>query len=339
MGTEVRRRSALGLVALAASLGGAARARAQTARVDLTYARGEGAGGCPDARAFAEAVAGRLGYEPFQVGATRRVNVAMDRRERRFEARIELVEAGHGPSAERRFTSRATDCGELAATTELALAIAIDPFRATTPPERPAEVAPSLQPPPGSVAQSATPAVLAPMPAPVTVGRESLPPPRRVVQVAASVVGGFGSAPAPALGFELRIDVRRGDVSLGLEGRADLPATTSLSSGEVNASLLTASLVPCAHWRSFAACALVTVGVLRAVGNGLLDARQATDPWVALGARLAANQPLYRAVSLTAHADAVAPLVQTELKVSGAPVWTTPAIVFSAGIGLAVAFP
>jgi hypothetical protein len=337
MRTRVQLRSALGVVALVASLAAPARARAQAeARVDLTYERGEATGSCPDARAFAAAVAGRLGYEPFQAGAARRVSVVLDRRERTFEARIELVGAGGAP-AERRFTSRAGDCAELAATTELAVAIAIDPFRAAAPEPPPAEPPPPPRdpvlaaPPPPPVAPVV---VLPPLPRP----KPGPPAPPLVAEVAAAVVGGIGSAPTAAVGVEVRIGARRGDLSLALEGRADLPASTTLAAGDVSASLLVASLVPCAHWRSFAACALATAGVLRAAGHGLVDARQTTDPWVALGVRLAADLPLHGRLSLTAHADAVAPLVETELKVSGAVVWSTPALAFSAGLGLAIAF-
>lgn len=333
----MRPRSALGTIAFAVGLAGPATARAQTAarpaQVDLTYERSEAAAACPDARAFAAAVAGRLGYEPFQSGAPRRMKVTVDRRERTFDARVELTEPGGARSAERRFTSRATDCAELAATTELALAIAIDPFHSSLP-----------APPPTAAAPPPAPAPLppAPAPTPATVVVRGTPPvlPGRPVLLglAAGVVGAIGSAPADALGLEVRGGARRGDFSLALEGRANFTASTAVATGSVSATLLAASLVPCAHWRSFAACALATAGVLRAAGHGLVDARQSEDPWFAVGARLAAELPIHGTLALAAHADAVAPLVQTELKVGGASLWTTPPVAFAAGVGLAVAF-
>src|SRR5579872_1865932 len=115
MRMRVGLRSAFGLVALAAGLAAPSGARADGARVRLEYARGEGATSCPDARAFAAAVAGRLGYEPFDPAAAARVMVAIDRRAPSFDARIEMVDARGAPTAERRFSSQATDCAELAA--------------------------------------------------------------------------------------------------------------------------------------------------------------------------------------------------------------------------------
>jgi hypothetical protein len=333
--------AAVGVVALAAGV--ASTARAETARVRLEYARGEGATSCPDARAFAAAVAGRLGYEPFDPAAARRVNVTIGRRERGFDARIQMLDAGGAPTAERQFSSRAGDCAELAATTELALAIAIDPFRAAAPapPIPPAAPAADVAPPPARP-PTAAPAE-SPPPSLVVVAAarpEETPPPRpTVVEVAAAVVGGVGAAPVAALGFEVRVGARRGDLSLAIEGRADLPASTPLQTGDVSAWLLAGSLVPCVHWRAVAACALASAGVLRAAGDRLVDARQVTDPWLALGARVATEVPLRARVAFDAHLDAVAPLVETELKVGGAAVWTTPAIALAAALGLAVAFP
>lgn len=334
MRVRVGLRSVLGVVAFAASLAAPGAARADGARVRLTYTRGEGATSCPDARAFGAAVAGRLGYEPFDPTAARKVNVTLGRRDRAFEARIEMIDSG-APPAERRFTSRASDCAELAATTELALAIAIDPFRAAAP------APPPVAPAPPSAAPAA-PVDVAPALAPVAIVAAPVTPasPRQAVifQAAGALVGAVGAAPAAALGLEVGIGARRGDLSLAIEGRADLPASTPLPAAEVSAWLLAGSLVPCAHWRAFAGCVLATAGVLRAAGRGLVDARQVTVPWLALGARLGADLPLSASLSLSAHADAVAPLVQTELRVGDAVVWTTPAVVFAVAVGLAFAF-
>jgi hypothetical protein len=318
----------------------------QPARVRLAYDRREGATSCPDVRAFADGVAGRLGYEPFDAAADGLVRVAVGRRERALEARIEMVDANGKTKAERLFTSRSSDCTELAATMELAIAIALDPFHATTP-ER-ATAGDSLPPPPAS---SPTPVLLprsVPAPevrsaaAPVLPAAAPARPPDPTPlawEVVFAVVGGTGSEPHRDLGTEIRVAARRRNLSLAIEGRADLPASVSLPVGQVSTSLLVASLVPCAHWRILAACGLVTAGVLRAAGHGLVDERQVSDPWVALGARVAVEMRVTSRLFATAHADVATPLVETELKVGGDDVWTPPPVSFLGGLGLAVAFP
>jgi hypothetical protein len=100
-----------------------------------------------------------------------------------------------------------------------------------------------------------------------------------------------------------------------------------------------ASLVPCVHWRMIAGCAVVTAGALRAAGHGLVDSRQVTDPYLALGARLAAEVRMTGKLYLVAHADASAPMITTELRVGGEELWTTPPLSFLAGLGLGVSFP
>jgi len=133
--------------------------------------------------------------------------------------------------------------------------------------------------------------------------------------------------------------LRGGGLSLGLEGRADLPASTSLRVGEASTALLVASLVPCVHLRTVATCALVTGGALRAAGRGLVDPRQVTLPYAALGARLAVAIPFTARLSLALHGDLSAPITKTELQVDGAAVWTAPILSVALGLGVAATFP
>jgi len=136
----------------------------------------------------------------------------------------------------------------------------------------------------------------------------------------------------------VRVGARRADLSIDLEGRADLPATVPLQVGEVSTSLLVASLVPCVHWRIVAGCGLVTGGALRAAGHGLVDSRQVVDPYFALGARIALETRVAGKLYMTAHGDASAPLITTELRVGGEELWTTPPVSFLVGLGLGIAF-
>lgn len=306
-------------------------ARAQPPpRIRLQYLRADGASVCPDGQAVAAGVAGRLGYDPFDAAAAGQVRVTVSRRDRTLEARIEMLDPAGRPKAERLLTSQRSDCAELAATMELAIAIAIDPFQGAGPlPTSPAPSPPPAVPPASAqlrAAARAEPAVAKPSP---KVTRE----------LALAAVAGIGAGPAHNLGAALRFSARRNDLSLGIEGRADLPGSQSLAVGDVSTSLLVASLVPCAHLGMAAACGLVTGGAMRSAAHGLVDARQTTDPYLALGIRVAARLPVSSNLSLTAQADLAAPLLQTELLVGGQELWTTPPVSFLLGLGLAVALP
>jgi hypothetical protein len=155
-------------------------------------------------------------------------------------------------------------------------------------------------------------------------------------EIGLGVVGGLGSAPVRTLGVAARGALRRSNLSLGIEARADLPAEVPLEVGRVSTSLLVASAVPCVHIRVLAGCALVTAGALRAAGHGLVDARRVSVPYLALGARVRVAVPLGSRVALTLHSDLAAPLTQTELTVGGEELWTTPPVSLTLGLGVAM---
>lgn len=344
MRSGVRLRMVMGAVTVVVGFA-APLAAQQQASVRLDYERKEGATACPDAAVVASSVAERLGYEPFDSAARDTVKVKVLGKDRGLQARIEMIGADGKAKAERVLNSRRSDCADLAPTMALAIAIAIDPFRANAPPS------PSVTPPPARAEPPNTteppPRDQAPVPVPsIVVVAPPAPPPEAVParppitgRAALGVVGGIGSAPVRNLGVTVRAGARRAELSIDVEGRADLPASVPLQVGDVSTSLLVASLVPCVHWRMFAGCGLVTGGALRAAGHGLADSRQVTDPYFALGARLAAEIQMTGKLYLVAHADGSAPLITTELQVGGQELWTTPPLSFLGGLDLAVSFP
>lgn len=216
---------------------------------------------------------------------------------------------------------------------ELAISIAIDPVAGTRP--KPAPEQPITTPPPPEPAAPAPIIVYRPSPPPATHPPETRPPSvPTVIGASAGAVGAFRAAPATTLGVTVQASLRRGAVSAGLEGRADLPVAATLRMGEVRTSLLTGSLVPCWHARVFAACILVAGGAMRASGHDLVDAQHVTVPFLAAGGRIAVELPTSGPLFVRLHADVLAPLTETVLRVSGTAVWSSPPV--SAALGLAV---
>lgn len=285
------------------AIGFASSAWAQAPRqVRLEYARQDGAGACPDVAAIQAGVAARLGYEPFNDRADDRVRAIIQPSGHGLEARIDLTDAKGSPRAERRLVSRQRDCAELASSVELAISIAIDPFR--------------LGPSPAGLGTSPS------VPSVVSSNDPVAPAKPRPLasQVGAAVVGGIGTAPSRTFGLAAGVGMRGGNLSLELEGRADLPALTSLRVGEASTALLVASLVPCAHFGKVATCALVSAGALRAAGHGLVESRTVTLPYASVGARLALAFPLSARLSLALHGDLTAPFTTSKLAVDGTTV-------------------
>ena len=97
----------------------AMRARAEpTARVSLRleYLRGPGGEACPSPEALREAVAQRLGYDPFErtaPGAPERLTVVVGRRGRGWAADVERYDAGGAQTWRETFPVRGDDCAAL----------------------------------------------------------------------------------------------------------------------------------------------------------------------------------------------------------------------------------
>jgi len=318
-------------------------ATARTAK--LTYSRGASASDCPDIDVIRAGVAARLGYEPFDDRAEVAVSASVSRSGHALEARIQIAGADGKSAAERKLVSRQSDCLELASAMELAISIAIDPLagnrlRPSQPvaSPAPAPAAPSAPPPPPEVIvvrEAAPPAAAAPIrPAPAAPV---------VFQVRLGGLGTVGSAPAASVGGSVQASARRGWLSIGLEGRGDRASTTTLDFngapvGEMQTSLLLGALVPCAFRGVLEGCALVAAGAIRASARGLDMPQQVSAPFVAVGARVGVELPLGSILSAGVHADLLAPVTELVLRVSGQPVWTSPAISGSLGLTIGVRF-
>jgi hypothetical protein len=306
----------------------------------LVYERADAAAGCPDEAGVRNAVSGRLGYDPFTGMSDRTVVARIRRAARGLVADVELRDAAGALRGSRQLTSTKGDCRELAAAMDLAISIAIDPLVLSRP-SAPAP-APVLAPPAptaGTPAASAPPAPPA-MPPPAVVVPPGGPRDRITVRTSLGTVASLGSAPGLALGFTAQVGLRWRLASVGLEGRADLPASADIADlGRVKSSLLVATLAPCGHGRLLLACALVSVGTLQGAGERVAQPRQESTFYAAAGARLGAELPLVRVLYLRVHLDLLATLTRTTLHLDDKPAWITPPVSGALGISVGASFP
>jgi hypothetical protein len=299
---------------------------------------------CPDVDVIRAGVAARLGYEPFDEHGELAVWATVSRTGHMLEAWIQIAGPDGKAAAERRLTSRQSDCSELASAMELAISIAIDPVAGSRP-RSDLPTPPPVPPPP----IPSPPIPLPPAPR-VIVIREPAPPPAStprvpiVFQVRLGVLVSVGAGPAAALGGSAQASARRGSFSIGLEGRGDLATTTELDFngarvGDMETSLLVGTLVPCASRGVLEGCALLSAGAVRASARGLTMPQQVSAPYAAAGARVGLELPIGSILSAGAHADVLAPVTETVLRVSGQPVWTSPAISGAFGATIGARFP
>jgi hypothetical protein len=328
-----------GALALLLAVAGARAGEPPARRPDpvrLLYDRGPGTERCPEPDELRAAVAARLGYEPFREDAATVVAAAVSLRGRVLRAQIELRAASGEVVGAREIESPENDCSELASAVALAISIAIDPRSAT----RPIPTAPASR-------AAASPAAVAKAPGPGARPAERTAPvpaakPAEPVRFRGGLdaLAAFGAAPKPAFGALLFAGIRWRALSVGIEGRADLPAGTRAPGGsQVSAMLLAGTLAPCVHWWATMACGLVSVGALQSTNEGAAGSKQTTTPFVAAGGRFGVEVAIVSTLSARGHVDLLGAATRTILAVDGITAWRTPPLGGALGAGLLWSFP
>jgi hypothetical protein len=290
----------------------------------LHYTRGPGAESCPDESALRQAVAARLGKDPFD-DDPRVVRIAVEKTRRGFSATIQIRDADGTLRGERALASPASTCTELGAALAAALSVAFERPHVAAPEPEPSPVAPPIAPP------AAPPPAEAPAPAPPPA-----PGPKLHVETALASGGAFGAAPSGAFSFLASVAVAGSSASLGLEGRTDLPASATAAGGVVSSSIVMGTVVPCLRRGAAGLCALGAIGSLRGKGEGVQAPTSASALYVAAGARVFVEVPVDAGIFFRAGGDLETTLKGVRLLLDGHEAWTTP--FFSGVLWAGVAF-
>jgi hypothetical protein len=349
----VARRSRFPTACLAASITAAPATAYAFPTSRLIYDRGAGAEHCPEEPVVRGAVADRLGYDPFVESATRTIVARVLRVADRLEAKVELVDQLGTRHGSREFSTDAQRCDELISAMALSISIAIDPERAQAAadplpspppmdPKKPGPKPPKPRPEPRPEAPKPRPPETSAM-----LDNHAQPAGERSRGTRAmrwySGAGGhaaLGSAPGAAAGAFVFAGVLLDKASLSLEGRADAPASSTVTGGaEVGSSLLLLSAVPCFEASELFACALISAGSLRATGDRVTNPGSDSAFYAAAGGRLGTALPFYGTLSFRLHLDLLSTLTRVTLEIDQREVWQAPQISGAAGIGLRAHFP
>jgi hypothetical protein len=331
-----------GAVALALLLASAHAIAFPTSR--LTYARAAGAEACPEETTVRQAVAARLGYDPFFAAADKTIVARILRSREELRATVELVDNRGIVRGVREFKAPAGQCDELVATMALAISIAIDPSNpgilGDAPKARPEP--PRVEPasldrpaPPPSVA----PAEAAPSPEAVVPPKPAAERLAIELRLGAAAVGAVGTAPAPTAGLALSAGVRRGIWSINLEGHDELPGSTDAGPGSVRTSRWAGGIAPCLHFDPGLICATTWLGSLRADGVGFADSRTRYVLYAAAGLRLGLEVPISAKLTFRPEFEFVANLFPVDLQVDAVTQWSAPPFAALLRMGLLAHFP
>jgi len=311
----------------------AARAEDEHRRATLAYVRAPEANACPDEEAFRMRVASRLGYDPFEPIAPRRVEVALTGRGSRIVAEVRVDDEQRKGPATRRLEDRAEHCSVLVDVVASAVAIAIDPLARPASASPPVAAGPSPSSPASlsAVGAPATPRSPAGDAPPAAPGAES-PTPAPAVPILPYLlldgIASYGAVIDAALGVEGGVGLRRGPWSLALEGRVEAnPGAVEVSPRDrVTSSLFSGALVPCVGVDLVSLCLGGRLGSLQATALDVTRPSLDSSLVGAIFVRGVASVPLAQAWSLRLGLEGAAPLVRTTFTVGGSTVWTAPAV-------------
>lgn len=321
-------------------------ARAEPA-ARFVYLRGASTETCPDEVDVRQAVHARLGYDPFSSYATSTLLAEVHRSGTGFAAELKLVDGDNLVRGERSLKT-AGACADLMNALALSISIAIDPLSITrdgpppgTPPsERAVERLPSTSPAEESTTTT-TPPPESDRP------RVDAPPPSHDFAIALGPVASIGAAPAPAVGLALGLEAASKHTLVGIEGRADLPASRSNQPGRIQSSLLSGSLLAGLRFGVVHAAAVGMVGRIAASAEDVDAPRRASAVVGGAGLRVGVAVPLGRALGLEgerwslearARAEALGMFVRHTLAVDGHDGYAYPPVSGSAAVALALRF-
>lgn len=295
-------------------------AAAEERQVALTYVVEPKLKTCPDEKWVRQAVAARLGYDPFHSGPGTKIEARIRSEDKGLGATLEVTTAEGKPAGRRQFTSATGDCLELVSAMELAIAIAVDPHYLS----RPAPVEATVEQPP----PAPPPATPLATPAPVVNAPPSTP---LEFQAQLGALGSIGLSPSVVPGVTLQLSLRWPRFSLGLDGRADWAGSMNVGTGRIWTSTLLGALVPCGHFGRFAGCGVLSVGAIQVTGE-IAEARRETSPLVLVGGRLKADFALSTRISLQPFLDVQAVVTRVTVLSGTQPVWVTAPVTGAAGL-------
>jgi hypothetical protein len=330
--------AATALVFAAAALSGA-RARADEPAWRFEYSTP--VEGCPTRERAQSLVVARLGFDPFRDDADAMLYLRIVITQSDPGGLTALVARGDGSvlHGERTLRDVTGDCAELTAAAALAGSILVDPTGTMA-----RRQAARTEPPPSSIptrGEDPSWAERTPPPPPVDQpkGAAKVAMPLRAF-LGARVLGSAGFAPSPSLGVSVDGGLRRGNLVLRLEGRADFPASSDPTpdGARARASLLAASVVPCFAFDALQLCGVFIAGSALAQSENVSPPQRDRVAFVALGLRPTLDIALTSVLHLALNVEGVVPLTRLGLVVRGQQVWAAPPVAASVGAGLLVHF-
>lgn len=318
----------MGLGAALTSAGSASAEPTPHVRATLAYTVAPEATSCPDRSTFVDAVAARLGYDPFVTKGERTVSVSLVRRGGAFVGRL-------GMGGTKEIDSKS--CAELVDALAMAAALGLDPDAAFRPePEKPEPQKPEPQEP-----EPRKPEPRKPEPERVPSRPLAAHSPKADLRMWLGPVGSLGDTPSATLGLALGGRIAYRGAALELEVASTLPSGVSIGSGgrgTAEGAVTSGLLAACARLSFVALCATGQLGFLYARSLDVDAPRSALSAYGGLGARVALTHDVTERLFVRLALDGTVTVLRSDLRIDGRSLWETSPVVGRLGAYVGVRF-
>lgn len=287
--------------------------------------------GCPSEPDFRAAVAGLLDYDPFVPEAARTVSVEIGVSDGTLHGVLSWRNQAGVVEGERRFVSPDADCSKIAQ--NLAFAVAVQ-LQLLDTPGADASTSESARTEREVARPDRKPALAPPAPP-----RGRTPGSQLNFGVGVGPFLVFGWSPEAALGGNLLLVGRSRNFSIQLAFEASLPRDFALDDGSgFETSVFAASIAPCLRFGAVEVCSALRLGQVRVQGFGVDEPLSARGLLAEAGLRLGLSRALGGGSEGRVHGEALGTLSPRTVQLNGSEAFSAPAVVFLAGVDLALFF-
>ena len=333
----------------------------QSAR--LVYSRTAEASRCADEKELRQAVARRLGYDPFVAVSMNTIVAELRGDGEGLRARVYVIHDGNSAGGTRELTAPTRNCTELIAAVALAMSIAVDPDALDRAEPEPVptvasatstEYPPEVEPHGDELAVAKDKPAQTSAPRAATTNSKNTPAshssvrgvsprePGQAVALSAGIAasGATGLAPAPVFGLALNAAARMHNWALSFEPEATLPSTssTTASGASVRAWSLGGTVSAGYCLGQLYAGALFDAVVFSARGQNVDHPNVRRPVFGSTGLRMGYAMKLTEHITLMPRLDGLLALSRMTLLLNHEDAYQTPSVFGRLGVSLDYGF-
>jgi hypothetical protein len=278
---------------------------------------------CPNTEALVSSVRNRLGYDPFGARKGRLFRVMVERSTQGYTATVEQFDATGGHIGDRTIKSESHLCSDVFEAVALSLALAAGPET------------PRVWGPRPRTSEAATRLTRLGISLPFFLDRSELREEGTPMRTSwyGTLLSTLGSTPGPNVALRVGARLQWNALSMEFDVQAEPPLPVLVEATTLSVARLLAGLSACLRPGTVGACVRIEGGLVMAQGKPLDEAVMGFSPALSVG--LATDWRFFEVKNnyLALKLSVATPIFKTALHVGDNPLWVSPSLSGSIGMG------